>query len=120
VFATALVHRRRYDPARGSAAAWLTGLALNKLAQARRRGAVEARMCRRLGMRLAPLDAPEPVVDRGGELLAALPADQRRAVEARVATIPAVGVVASGNGVNQSLVPDAVCSRALGVQRPLG
>ena len=87
VFATALVHRRRYDPARGDGGAWLTGIARHKLADAARRGAVHARTCQRLGINLGALDAVSaPGLDRlmSDELLDGLPIDQRRAVEARV------------------------------------
>jgi DNA-directed RNA polymerase specialized sigma24 family protein len=42
VFAAALVHRRRFDPSRGGAEAWLTGIARHKIYDARRRGVVEA------------------------------------------------------------------------------
>ena len=36
-FAAALVARARFDPGRGSASAWLYGIALNKLARVERR-----------------------------------------------------------------------------------
>ena len=87
VFATALVHCRRYDPARGAAGAWLAGIALNKLAETRRRGAAEARMCRRLGIRRPVLEEEALDVDIGGEeLLASLPDEQRVAVEGGCST----------------------------------
>src|SRR5215211_515329 len=41
-FAGALVARGRFDPGRGSAPAWLYGIALHKLAHARRRRAARA------------------------------------------------------------------------------
>jgi len=85
VFATALVYRRRFDPARGTAAGWLVGIASHKVADARRRGAVEARTYRRIGGRRLQLDVAELESDLGSEeLLQDLPADQRRAVSARV------------------------------------
>jgi RNA polymerase sigma-70 factor, ECF subfamily len=84
VFATALVHCRRYDPARGAAGAWLIGIAGNLVANANRRGAVEARMCRRLGIRRPVLAEAEIELERGDELLASLTPEQRAAVEARV------------------------------------
>ena len=49
-FAAALVGRARFDPGRGSASAWLFGIALHKLARVERREAVERRARRRLGM----------------------------------------------------------------------
>lgn len=83
VFATALVHRRRFDPDRGAADAWLAGIARHKIADARRRGAVRMNLYQRLG---ATRVAAEPQVDvsNGTDLLDALPDDQRRAVSLRV------------------------------------
>ena len=49
-FADALVARARFDPGRGSASAWLLGIALHKLARVERRAAAEQRARRRLGM----------------------------------------------------------------------
>src|ERR1044071_7140528 len=49
-FAAALTARRRYRPDKGSAGAWLYGIAMKKLADAQRRGYVERRARRRLGM----------------------------------------------------------------------
>jgi RNA polymerase sigma-70 factor (ECF subfamily) len=85
VFAAALVHRRRFNPARGTAAAWLVGIASHKVADARRRGAVEARIYRRIGGRRLQWDVAELESDLSSEeLLQDLPADQRRAISARV------------------------------------
>lgn len=101
VFAAVLVHRRRFDPERGSAGQWLTGIATNKAAEAARRGAVEARLCQRLGIdRGVIADAVE--LDRGdSELLAVLPADQRRAVEARVLADKPYGQIAREEAVSE-------------------
>jgi DNA-directed RNA polymerase specialized sigma24 family protein len=52
-FAAALDGLRRFDARRGPAVAWLYGIARHRLATALRRGAVEDRARRRLGM--APL-----------------------------------------------------------------
>src|SRR5688572_16302791 len=49
-FAAALVGRAQFDPERGSASAWLFGIAVNKLARVERGAAVERRARRRLGM----------------------------------------------------------------------
>lgn len=117
VFATALVHCRRYDPARGSAGAWLTGIALNKIADAQRRGAVQARLCRRLGIRRPVLDAVAAGLELGDEeLLAALPADQRLAVEARVLHDKPYGQIATEQSVSEQVVRKRV-SRGLGTLR---
>lgn len=112
VFATALVYRRRFDPARGSAHGWLSGIARHKAADARRRGAAEARMCRRLGMRLPPSSTGEPPLDRGAEVLAVLPADQRRAVTARVIEDKAYEQIALEQSVSAQTARKRV-SRAL-------
>jgi RNA polymerase sigma factor (sigma-70 family) len=48
-FAAALEQRRRFDARRGSARAWLYGIAAHKLADARRRGRAEDSARRRLG-----------------------------------------------------------------------
>jgi RNA polymerase sigma factor (sigma-70 family) len=83
VFAAALVHRRRFDPARGTGAAWLIGIAQHKIADARRRGAVELKLYRRLGAtRVAAVPASDEI--DGVDLLDVLPDDQRRAVALRV------------------------------------
>lgn len=112
VFATALVHRRRFDPGRGSAQAWLMGIARHKIADARRRGVVEARMCQRLGIRLPAEQATELELDNGRELLAGLAPDQRRAVEARVLGEQSYAEIASRESVSEQAVRKRV-SRAL-------
>jgi RNA polymerase sigma factor (sigma-70 family) len=92
-FAQALASTRRFDPRRGSARAWLFGIARHELADVWERGRVEDQARRRLGIEpLAlsdeTLERIETLGSRGGrealELLAALPEDQRRAVQGRV------------------------------------
>lgn len=117
VFATALVHRRRYDPQRGSGRAWLTGIAINKLAEANRRGAVEARLCRRLGIHTPLFEAPIVAVDENvNELLAGLPDQQRRAVSARVLQEKTYEQIAAEQAVSPQVVRKRV-SRALSTLR---
>jgi RNA polymerase sigma-70 factor (ECF subfamily) len=119
VFATALVHCRRYDPARGAARAWLMGIAANLLADAARRGAVEARMCRRLGIRRPVLEEIEVEValELGGEeLLASLPPEQRVAVEARVLHDKGYEQIALEQSVSPQVARKRV-SRGLGALR---
>lgn len=117
VFATALVHRRRFDPGRGNAEAWLMGIARHKVADARRRRAVEARMCRRLGIRLpVEPDQPEPQLDAGDELLAGLSADQRRLVQARVLDDQSYAEIARRESVSEQTARKRV-SRALAALR---
>ncbi|MGH3416628.1 MAG: RNA polymerase sigma factor, partial [Actinocrinis sp.] len=90
-FAAALTAAERYRPGERPALAWLYGIAANKLADSRRRGRVQDRARRRLG--LAPLtidddDLARVVEMAGGDAarraLDELPATQRDAVLARV------------------------------------
>ena len=117
VFATALVHCRRYDPGRGAAGAWLAWIAANLVAGATRRGAVEARMCRRLGIQRPVLESVALEFDVGGEeLLASLPIDQRLAVEARVLHDKDYAQIALEQSVSPQVVRKRV-SRGLGALR---
>ena len=92
VFATVLVSAHRYrDREDGTAGPWLRGIADNKLRESRRRGRVEDRARRRLGLE------PEALTDRDLErvdelagapevlgLVEGLPERQRLAVRARI------------------------------------
>jgi RNA polymerase sigma factor (sigma-70 family) len=91
VFAAALQACGRYRVGEAPASAWLFGIAQHKLAKSRRRGVVEDRARRRLGM--APLILDDDDLERierlaGGsdvdDLLDGLPPDQRDAVRARI------------------------------------
>lgn len=91
VFAAALDGAARYRPEGATAAAWLFAIAHNVLASSLRRGAVEARARRRVGV--APIELHEDSLARLGaaegerwvrEMLDRLPVDQREAVRARV------------------------------------
>lgn len=82
-----------FQPELGSARGWLFGIARHELAQSWRRGRVDARARRRLGIEpLVLSDENLERIDRLGEagavdsltLLETLPADQRAAVRARV------------------------------------
>jgi RNA polymerase sigma factor (sigma-70 family) len=113
VFATALVHRRRYDPARGTAGAWLVGIASHKIADANRRGMVEVRMCRRLRIDRPTLEVTVTDGDLvGGELLDVLPEEQRRAVAARVFDDKSYAEIAVQEAVSSQVARKRV-SRAL-------
>jgi len=90
-FAAALVAAGRFRPGPAPAAAWLFGIARHTLAMSARRGQVERRARQRLG--LPPLLLDDEALERVAaveddgralEALAGLPAEQRRAVEARV------------------------------------
>lgn len=94
-FAAALDGCHRFDPAKGTAAAWLYGIARRQLMQAALKGRVEDRARRRLGMEpllltddalerveaLATADAAARVLH---DLMDDLPAGQREAVQAHV------------------------------------
>ena len=93
VFAAAMLAAGRYEPRHPSAEAWLTGIARNVLGHSLRRGRVDARARRRLGVRTLPIDDHD--IERVHEMidahetdvarhLARLPADERAAVRARV------------------------------------
>jgi RNA polymerase sigma factor (sigma-70 family) len=93
-FAAVVTSLGDFDPERGSAAAWLFGIAEHKLATSRRRGRVEAKARRALGHRRLILEDEDlarvdELASLGGYervqgLLAELPGDQEAAVRARV------------------------------------
>jgi RNA polymerase sigma factor (sigma-70 family) len=92
VFAVVVTTARRYRPDRGSVAAWLLGIARNKLLESRRRGRVQDSARRRLGVEPAGItDADLERVEelasldrRLLELVEALPKDLRRALVRRI------------------------------------
>ena len=88
-FAAALESVGRFRAAKGTAAAWLYGIAHNTLAMSARRGRVEASARRRLGM--PPLELTDALIERidalagpALELVGELPPEQEQAVRARV------------------------------------
>ena len=95
VFAAALGSSRRFKPGKTPAAAWLYGIAKNKLAASRTRGRVEEGARRRVSAeplvltdeaieRVEELADAERQAEVMGDLLERLPADQREAVRLRV------------------------------------
>ena len=96
----------------------MTGIARHKLADAARRGAVDARISRRLGLRTPEVDPAGVGLDRvvTDELLAGLPAEQRRAVEARVLRDEPYEQIAVDEAVSEQAVRKRV-SRALSALR---
>jgi RNA polymerase sigma-70 factor (ECF subfamily) len=92
VFAASLTASHRYRPEDGSVAAWLVGIARNKLRESRRRGRIDSRARRRLGVQPVVLtDADLERVDEIAglesqidDVLAGLPAAQREALVAHV------------------------------------
>jgi RNA polymerase sigma factor (sigma-70 family) len=88
-FAAALASVGRFRPKKGPAAAWLFGIARNTLATSARRGRVEDRARRRMGM--PPLELTDDLIERidtlagpALELVGHLSPDQEQAVRARV------------------------------------
>ncbi len=126
-FAAALDGCLRFDPDRGPAIGWLYGIANRQLSRLARRGAVETRYRRKLGMaRLAlddeALERIESDALREGphtrvlEELAGLPADQRAAVEARVLQELDYAQIAVASGASELVVRKRV-SRGLSALR---
>ena len=122
-FAAALATAGRYDPARGAAVAWLYGIARNQLLHARRRGRVDDRMRRRLGMerlqltdagieRVEALAAAEGTARALRELMAELPPEQRAAVEARVVDERDYADIATASDASETVIRQRV-SRGL-------
>jgi RNA polymerase sigma factor (sigma-70 family) len=120
-FAAALASAHRFRPRRQPAAAWLFGIARNTLAMSRRRGRVEVRARRRLGM--APLVLTDELVERieeldgtALELVDGLPPDQRDAVRARVVDERDYDEIAKDMRCSEAVVRKRV-SRGLGTLR---
>jgi RNA polymerase sigma factor (sigma-70 family) len=120
-FAAALASAHRFRPRKEPASAWLFGIARNTLAMSRRRGRVEGRARRRLGM--APLVLTDELVERIGELddralelVNELPADQQEAVRARVIDERDYADIAKDMRCSEAVVRKRV-SRGLGTLR---
>jgi RNA polymerase sigma factor (sigma-70 family) len=123
-FAAALRGCRGYDPSKGPAVGWLYGIARNQLASAARRGAVEDRARRRLGME--PIELSDVAVERvealaaTTEVLAALPADQRDAIRARVIEERGYAEIAAALRTSESVVRKRVSRGLAGLRERLG
>lgn len=126
-FAAALDGCGRFDPQRGPAVGWLYGIAHRQLGTLARRGAVERRARRRLGMERLELDDVElariesDAKTEGPQArvlaeLADLPADQRAAIEARVVEELDYADIAQAGGVSE-LVARKRVSRGLSALR---
>ena len=120
VFAAALISARRFRAERGSAVAWLLGIARNKLLESRRRSRVEDSARRRL--RLEPVSLTDADLDRVEELasldeevlelLDGLAPSLREALAARVVDERSYEEIAAEMQCSQSVVRQRV-SRAL-------
>jgi RNA polymerase sigma-70 factor (ECF subfamily) len=129
-FAAALGGAHRHRPERGPAVAWLYGIARRQLAHAAKRGAVEDRARTRLGMQAIPLtdealdrvealavaDAASPLLHEG---LAALPADQREAVLARVLDEDEYADIARRAATTESVIRKRVSRGLTGLRQRL-
>jgi RNA polymerase sigma factor (sigma-70 family) len=122
-FAAALAGRRRYRREAGAASSWLFGIAMNKLADAQRRGYAERRARRRMGMeRIELTDDDIARIDVLGEsptanaLLEVLGDDQREAIRAHVIDERSYGEIANERHVSEAVVRKRV-SRGLAAVR---
>jgi RNA polymerase sigma-70 factor (ECF subfamily) len=126
-FAVALEALDRFDPERGEPIAWLFGIARHRLLALRRRGAVEDRARRRMG--IARLDLDDAALEQvesaaSAELIRvqlregfdALPRDQRDAVALRVLLDHEYAEVAAAAGVSEAVIRKRV-SRGLSTLR---
>jgi RNA polymerase sigma-70 factor, ECF subfamily len=126
-FAAALAGRRRFRPEAGTAGAWLYGIAMKKLADAQRRGYVERRAQRRMGMQRVELtDDDVARIERLGAdetatlLVAGLPADQREAIVAHVVDERGYGEIASELRTSEAVVRKRVSRGLRTVRQRMG
>ena len=124
------VRRRARRPAavdarRGPAVAWLYGIARRQLGTALRRGAVEDRARRRLGM--APLDLTDKALERiqaeadvAMTALDRLPADQREAIKARVIDERGYAEIAVSAQTSEAVVRKRVSRGLAGLRSRMG
>jgi RNA polymerase sigma factor (sigma-70 family) len=126
-FAVALEALERFDPERGAPVAWLFGIAKHRVAALHRRGAVEDRARRRLGIDRGQLDddALEQVESAASaelirvelrEGFEALPPEQRDAIALRVLLDHEYAEVAEAAGVSEVVARKRV-SRGLSALR---
>jgi RNA polymerase sigma factor (sigma-70 family) len=124
-FAAALIARHEYAPARGSARQWLLGIAAHKTSDALRRGHVERRAQRRLGMAEITWSEDDLEYVAGVEpgslerLVAELPEPQRRAVQAHVVDELGYGEIARSAGVSEQTMRKRVSRGLAAVRRQL-
>ena len=122
-FAAALASVAAFDPERGSARMWLFGIARNVLATSARRGRVESRARKRIGLDALVLEAHQielidTLVAREGDAiveawLASLPDDQAEALRARVLDERPYAEIAGELQCSEAVVRQRV-SRGLG------
>jgi RNA polymerase sigma-70 factor (ECF subfamily) len=121
-FAAALAARDGYTPVRGSTRQWLLGIAAHKTSDALRRGHVERRAQRRLGMAEITWSEDDlqyvASIEPGSlaHVLAELPEPQRVAVHAHVVDELGYRDIARGAGVSEQTIRKRV-SRGLAALR---
>ena len=121
-FAAALVARKRFRRGPTPAVAWLFGIAQHKLADARRRGAAEDRMRRRIGMQRIDVSVEDVELitllgrDAAFTLIDELPPDQRDAVREHVLDDRPYGDIALDQQTSEAVIRKRV-SRGLGALR---
>jgi RNA polymerase sigma factor (sigma-70 family) len=121
-FARALERRDQFDPRRGTAVAWMLGIARHLLLEAARRGRVADASRRRLGMERIVVESEQlALIERESvsELersLGGLPSDQREAIERRVLEEEPYAAIAAGIGCSEQVVRKRV-SRGLAALR---
>jgi RNA polymerase sigma-70 factor (ECF subfamily) len=127
VFAAALIGWRRYRRERGTPLQWLLGIAAKKIADTHRRGSVERRAQRRLGIPPivwtdADLDRVTSLGDDSGVLamLSELPARQRSAVEAHVVRDRPYAQIAETEGVSEAVIRKRVSRGLASLRERLG
>jgi RNA polymerase sigma-70 factor (ECF subfamily) len=117
-FARALEKRGHYDPARGPAIAWLLGIARHLIADAARRGRVEATSRARLGMEPVELDDEQlgAIAQYSGDdlqaALSATPGVQRDAVVRHIMFGQSYEVIAEDLATSEQVIRKRV-SRGL-------
>jgi RNA polymerase sigma-70 factor (ECF subfamily) len=124
VFACALGSAQGFDPRRGSARAWLFGIARHLLADTWERGRVENQARERLGIgplalsdqTLESIERLDAAQSRVLELLSELPDDQRAAVDGRIVGDADYAELAGRLMCSPSVVRQRV-SRGLGALR---
>ena len=125
-FAAAVVARERFRPERGSAAAWLYGIAGHKLADYQRRGRLEDRARQQLGMVRRTVTAEDAVeIEALGQevvadLLSVLPAEQREAVAGHVLDDAPYEELARSAGVTTSAIRHRVSRGLRALRERLG